>query len=114
MSNTICRQCVHNYENECEMYGDIHVDDAVNFCDFKPDAPHMISQSDSIAAEIDRLKTDDKCIRAILYIDSPDGTICGTSNLVRSIADFGKPIEVNFDGCASIGFILSMCNSKPR
>ena len=33
MGNSICNQCIYNYENECEIYGDIHVDDVINICE---------------------------------------------------------------------------------
>lgn len=38
MSNAICKKCVHNFENECVIYGDIHVDDAINICEINANA----------------------------------------------------------------------------
>lgn len=66
----------------------------------------------SIAAELDRLKSDEQCIGAILDTDSPGGTVDGTPNLSRAVADFGKPIIAYVDGCAASAayWIASQCD----
>lgn len=66
----------------------------------------------SIAAEISRLKADDKCIGLILDVDSPGGTVDGTSNLARTVAEFGKPTVGYVDGCAASAayWVASQCD----
>lgn len=55
----------------------------------------------TISNTIKALKADRQCIGAVGVVDSPGGTVDGTSNLGRTIAEFGKPFIMHVDGMAA-------------
>ena len=62
----------------------------------------------TISQKIKSLKADNQCIGMVLSMDTPGGTVDGTSNLGRTIASFGKPVIAHVDGTtASAGYWIA-------
>jgi ClpP class serine protease len=62
----------------------------------------------TISEKIKSLKADNQCIGMVLSMDTPGGTVDGTLNLGRTIAQFGKPVVAHVDGmAASAGYWIA-------